>query len=354
MSIEIQNISDLTRLIENGFSDWKSLGNVYTKQHGDLILFNYSPMAQIEGNWNYFETISRGLIINSKTLEIVARPFNKFFNYGEGGRFPKGHIVTITEKIDGSLGILYRDNGEYRIATRGSFDSDQALWATEFLATYFNLDGLPDNLTLLFEIVYPDNRIVVDYGKREDLVLLAIRERDTGGYWDFFSEIVSLATAYGFSLPKIYQFNNNFDILEKIARLDATVEGYVVEYSSGQRFKFKSLEYLRLHRLIASVTPKNIHQAMLNGFIEQFLVGIPDEFLTEARQWIAEIEEYANSTEQRVMTAFINAPQQDGRDYKEYRKAFAAYVMQNHRDLSSYLFAKFDGRPIREMILKSF
>ncbi|HRF99146.1 MAG TPA: hypothetical protein PLZ51_28235, partial [Aggregatilineales bacterium] len=74
-------------------------------------------------------------------------------------------------KMDGSLGILYRWQGAYYIATRGNFDSDQAIWATIFLRTHYDLHNLADEYTLLFEIIYPDNRIVVNYGQRQDLVL---------------------------------------------------------------------------------------------------------------------------------------------------------------------------------------
>ena len=52
--------------------------------------------------------------------EIVARAFDKFFNYGERGIniSPSGKIKNVYEKIDGNLGVLYRDNGKYKISTR--------------------------------------------------------------------------------------------------------------------------------------------------------------------------------------------------------------------------------------------
>ena len=166
----ITSISDLQRLALSGVTDWKQYGHVNVRENGDLLLFNYTQMAIFGGDWNPFEMMSRGLIINRRTGEIVARPFDKFWNWLEGGRTASGHIVTVTEKLDGSLGILYRDNGEYKIATRGSFDGEQAVWATNFLKDYYNL-AVPDELTLLFEIVYPENRVVVDYG---DIYIISI------------------------------------------------------------------------------------------------------------------------------------------------------------------------------------
>src|SRR5262249_21253305 len=128
---EIKSIADIQTLAKSGFTDWKQYGNVTVKKHGDLLIFNYNTMAQYEGRWNFFEQVSRGLIINWKTGEIVARPFDKFYNWMEGGRRAKGHIVAITEKLDGSLAVLLRTPEGYRISTRGEITSKQAQWATD-------------------------------------------------------------------------------------------------------------------------------------------------------------------------------------------------------------------------------
>jgi len=121
----INMIEDLQNLMLAGETNWKQYGRVYAKTCDDLTLFNYSPEVQYAGDWNPFELMSRGLIL-SRSGEVVARPFDKFFNYGEGGQFPTHPLVSVTEKMDGSLGILYRHDGLHKIATRGSFDSDQA------------------------------------------------------------------------------------------------------------------------------------------------------------------------------------------------------------------------------------
>ena len=85
----------------------------------------------------------------------------------------------VYEKLDGSLGILYWLGDEPYIATRGSFESPQAQIATELLRAY-DLSGLDRRRTYLFEIIYPENRIVVNYDDRRELVLLAIIDTATG------------------------------------------------------------------------------------------------------------------------------------------------------------------------------
>lgn len=341
----IESIQDLQSLVISGETNWKQHGAVSTQTEGDYILFNYSPLAVYAGNWNVFEQISRGLILNRFTGEIVARPFDKFWNWGEGERRSSGSIVSITEKMDGSLGILYRDKGQYKIATRGSMKSDQSKWATAELA-YHDLEGLPDEYTLLFEIIYPENRIVVDYQGFEGLVLLAVRNRFTGDYLPFFPNVYALADKYGFSTPRVYDFDDLDGIIKECGKLDANHEGFVIEFSDGSRFKFKGDKYLELHRLISSISYKNTLRAIAGGTLQAFMDSLPDEFLSEVRRWKAEIETARDDILQEVDAVFYDAP-------KDTRKDFALWTMKYHKRLSQYLFARLDSKPLEPMIYKA-
>ncbi len=344
---DITSIADIQQLVTAGFTDWQQYGHVTVRKWDDLLIFNYNTMAQYTARWNFFERVSRGLIIHSTTGEVVARGFDKMFNWLQGGRRSAGHIVSVTEKFDGSLGILYRHKGDYRIATRGSFDSDQAQWATQFLNDYFDLTGLPDELTLLFEIIYPGNRIVIDYGKQEDLVLLAARNRLTGDFLPLFPEVFGLAQQYGFTLPKVFQFNDITQIIIETGTLDEQHEGYVVEFSDGQRFKFKGDRYLELHRLITGLTFKNVLRAMENNAIRDIVDIVPDEFLTDVKRWISAIEVTLDAVKTQVQTAFDAAP-------KTSRRDFALWVQADHVDLSQYLFALWDKKDIAPLIYRNY
>lgn len=342
---EIKTIRDIQSLARKGFADWQDLGYVSVKNRGDLMIFNYTPKAQFEGRWNYFEKVSRGLILNNQTGEVVARPFDKFFNWGEGDRSTDAPILNITEKMDGSLGILYRDNGSYHIATRGSFGSDQALWATEFLDQNFDLEKLSEDLTLLFEIIYPDNRVVINYQDKKDLVLLAARNRKTGKYMSW-RQVKGLSEIFGFSLPKVYHFSMVEDIVRAKHVLDVNSEGWVVEFEDGQRFKFKGQEYLRLHKLISGLSFKNTLECIANDSLDELRELVPDEFLNEVNKWVEDIQQTVEKINQDVDMAFEGAP-------KQTRKDFALWVMTHHKSLASYMFSKLDNRPIDPLIYKS-
>lgn len=341
---KIESIEDIVRLVlDPSFEDWQQFGHVTVRRKDDLLLFNYNAMAQYSETWTYFERVSRGLIINHTTGEIVARSFDKFFNWNPNGQYSTdAPIISITEKMDGSLGILYRVDGEYRMATRGAFESEQALWATDYLNQHYALSDLSNELTLLFEIIYPKNRVVVDYGKREDLVLLAARNRFTGDYLPF-SDVEKFGEKYDFALPKTYDFADVDSIIDNATALDANHEGYVAEFADGSRFKFKSLAYLKLHKLISTLTLKNVLKAMQAGTIEQILETVPDEFLDETRQWINEIEQTIAAIQRDTQAAFDIAP-------KSSRKEFAQWVMTNHQPLRRYLFAMLDEKDIVPLI----
>jgi hypothetical protein len=74
---------------------------------------------------------------------------------------------------------------------------------------------------------------------------------------------------------------------------------------------------------------------------------IPDEFLSETKLWIAEIEEILASETARLEALFAEAP-------RENRKDFALWVMANHKQDSKYLFALADSREIKPLIFRHY
>lgn len=336
-----KHIEDIKHMVMTGnFPD-----TVFVKEKDDLVLLNYRPEVQFDNAWTPVEIACRGLILNRKTGEIVARPFDKFFNWGENNRMTCAGIKTITEKMDGSLGILYR-NGKYKISTRGSFESDQALWATDFLYKKYGdkLAHIPESWTPLFEIIYPDNRIVVDYGGRHELALLAIRNRFTGEYIEH-AEVEKFAKQHGFGLPKVFKYTGIDEILSLCSKIDANNEGWVVEFEDGQRFKFKGDEYKKIHKLISGLSFKFVLENHAAGTLQHVLSAIPDEFRDEVKTWEKQINETIDATKESIEAAFIKAP-------KDTRKDFAIWCKSEVPRLLPYMFARLDGKDVIPIIYK--
>lgn len=341
------NMKWLQEQVQDRNTDWLEYGNVRVSYSGDLAIFNYTLDAEKENRWNWLERVSRGLMLNWKTGEIVARSFDKFHNYGHRGHYPDrdAYMIQILEKLDGSLGILYHNQESgFAISTRGSLESEQAIWATDYLNRNFDLYGLPDEWTLIFEIIYPENRIVVNYDGFQGLVLLAIRNRFTGDYVSW-NQVQDVAMLHGFELPKVYNFHNVTEILENLDHLGGNKEGYVVEYSDGSRFKFKGDRYLELHRIVTNATFNRILEAVRWGTYDDMIANVPDEFLQDIKTWKRQIDFTVQSVSRMVESVFELAP-------KNNRKIFAGWVMENYKSLAPYLFNKLDGKDYRDLICK--
>ena len=140
----------------------------------DIWILNYSPKVQSKKLWDLYTESCRGLIIDNQGF-ILGRSMKKFKNYEEHdpSEIDMSQDFEIFEKMDGSLIILfyYKLYNMWTVASRGSFISEQMLRAEKmFNNDIFN--NINTECTYLFEILYPENRIVVDYGNKQELVLL--------------------------------------------------------------------------------------------------------------------------------------------------------------------------------------
>ncbi|RYG43105.1 MAG: hypothetical protein EOO01_21890, partial [Chitinophagaceae bacterium] len=103
---------------------------------------------------------------------IIAKSFDKFHNIEDNRHLISTDFV-VQEKYDGSLIILFYYDQKWHVASRGSFESEQALKAEQILNDQYSVDDLDKSHSYIFEIIYPSNRIVVDYGGETKLVYLA-------------------------------------------------------------------------------------------------------------------------------------------------------------------------------------
>lgn len=258
----------LTQRVESGLINRQVLN--------DLELYTYSRDCQFDkGHWDMFTLMSRGLVLCPGEKRIVAVAFPKFFNYSEISTVLPDEVFTITEKLDGSLIIIFFHDGEWNCITKGSFKSDQAVWATKWLHDNINILSLHKGMTYLAEVIYPENRIVVSYDY-SGLVLLSAYNDE--GY-EITREALELeAECTGFRVvdEKHYELD---EMLELAKTMDLTSEGFVVRFENGYRLKIKGDEYIRVHRLVSNCTPLAIWDIMKHcGDLEVIRKDLPEEF----------------------------------------------------------------------------
>jgi RNA ligase len=149
-----------------------------------------------------------------------------------------------------------------------------------------------------------------------------------------------LRSALQLPIPKFYEFHNVHDIIKATDSIDIAQEGWVAEFSDGQRFKFKGDRYVELHRLISNISFKNVLKIIRNGEVDKARESIPDEFLIEFENWVDQIENHVSETKQKVASAMACAFQYNFKT----RKDFALWVNKNYPDLAPYLFAVLDNK----------
>ena len=307
------------------------------RKHPDLPIWihNYTPAAQFTliAEWTPAMCDCRGLILDEDG-DVVARPFRKFWNYEQVlDRIPTNEPFSVWEKLDGSLGIVCWYGDELVVATRGSFESDQARWAHNHMK---DVSEIKRGLTYLFEIIYPENRIVVDYGDRRDMPLLAVLDAH-GEHHPAFGE-------WSASKARCFDGLTELDKLSEIATPGE--EGFVIRWSSGFMAKVKFLEYKRLHRLITQCSTRTIWELLRTGKdTSELLERVPADFQSWAREQINGMEERHNYLTGWARTQFV-AIESAGQSRKEFAETAK---IQEHPSL---LFALLDGKPIDDMVWK--
>jgi RNA ligase len=242
---------------------------------GGLRLYVYSEHCVYDGAWSLATIVARGLILDVEHKRIAATPFPKFFNAGERGEPIPDLPFRAYEKLDGSLIIIYHHDGQWRTATKGSFESPQAIWAREQLQK-LNLANLEQDTTYLAEAVYPENRIVVRY---EEPALVMLGAYGSDGLELEHDSVVAAARGLGVRMAKTYAYDSFAGLQAHAKTLPRSEEGFVVRFSSGQRLKIKGDEYKRIHALISNVTPLAIWDIMRAGDdLETVRRDLPEEF----------------------------------------------------------------------------
>jgi len=256
--------------------------NIVRVVDGDLEIFNYTTHAQYNANWNVFTLISRGLVIDVRKQAVIATPFPKFFNFGEAKVWDADKVsgeVLVYKKYDGSLGIVFFDGEKWRVATRGSFDSDAAIWGQQWLDKNIDTSLLEIGNTYLFEIIYLGNRVVVPYDFQE-MILLSVYGFNGCEYTR--ERVENLADKLRIRVTEVEQFESVDKLLQAAKTLDRNSEGWVIRFANGHRLKVKGVEYCRLHRLTSKVTPLAIWEVLQEGDdTEAIRKELPEEHLQE-------------------------------------------------------------------------
>lgn len=330
----------------NELRQLETLGYVRAVNHQTLplIVWNYTPVVQFSKLFGDYPLLRscRGLVTDLEG-NIVSHPLLKFHNWEElhpSERPCDGDKIEITLKMDGSLLIVSRYQGQLIFNTRGSFYSDQAIAAEKLFYELYDPTWIDEGATYLFEFVSPENKIVVQYLK-SDLIHLARIETATGK---------DLPRDKRFHCVEVYELNGGvfgeelYALFKSMEDNFVNKEGLVVrqvidEPRQNFRMKWKTHDYIKLHRIVTGVSNKTVWEMLREGKpFDGILEVCPDEF----NEWLKATKAYLElrylGIESRAKYAYDCVRELPN------RKEQATALMSNHKELSAIVFKMLDGQ----------
>lgn len=248
------------------------------------------------------------------------------------------NFFTNNTLVHNSLGIAFHHKNKWHLTTRGSLNSDIGVVGQKLLDCILTREtaGVWDETpgveldtcrTYLFEIIDQICQIVVHY-KSSTLVALGSRNIYTGecsyGRYSIYNWPDYAAS---------YHFTNKEEVTAWLNQTKGTdFEGFVVHFSDGSIFKFKSGDYMRLHRIIAQFTFKRVLEAVQNHQEEETRKALPEELIPEFDRYIGLIKDRVHSITAYVDKAVCSAP-------KDSRKEFALYMQQFYKGTDALKYA---------------
>ena len=287
---------------------------VYHRVMGHKMSLNYD---QIEAKDN--DPISqecRGLVLCFDYLvvdpnvsfgqtEILAYGLKRFFNYGQDSaaniNFNKAYFA---EKLDGTCIIFYYDShiNKWCVATRSLPEANlnidgfaehtftslfiKAVEDTSKLSyndwlKYANLDK---NITYVFELCTPYNRIVVKYDTNL-VYLICMRNKITGIEYDIYN---TLNIPSGIPLCPNYNISNTNDMIKFVESTNPLEhEGLVVCDDLYRRVKVKNPAYVAYNRIRDSLanSPRALMQLILQEKLDDLSTFLPENIMNLGKKY---------------------------------------------------------------------
>ncbi len=254
-----------------------------------LAILNYDQIESPKTNPIVREC--RGLVLELGTWDVVAKGFDRFFNWGEVAEemplFNFSKFATHS-KEDGSLALIYNYKGDWMLHTRGAFGDDlmqfqEFTWSDGMrLALGGAFDLLNPEWTYICEFVSPWNKVVRSYSEAK-LYLLSISIKGEELSWEQVVGAMMSSQLEPFLLPEQFNFTNIEQIqshLLELAAKDPTFEGVVIRDDQNRRWKIKNPTYLALHRMRGEgdnlYNPKNILPFIMSGEVDELLTYFPE------------------------------------------------------------------------------
>jgi len=218
----------------------------------------------------------------------------KFFNINENestlfDNIKDKKVKSVYLKEDGSIiNFIELPNGKIISKSKMSFESEQALMGQKLFESNENIntfvkDCISKDLVPIFEYVSPTNRVVVKYDS-SNLVLLRLRDNKTGEYLSIDDYDVSKPMSFKFTLKDLMNIKDSLE----------SIEGWIIEFSDGQKIKVKTDWYFSLHRILTDYSNREDYliDMILNEKIDDVLSVL--DYGSESRLFVEGVLDTTN------------------------------------------------------------
>ncbi|QIK69502.1 AAA family ATPase [Erysipelothrix sp. HDW6C] len=243
----------------------------------DIASFNFSRDVFYNSNWYRDVMLARGLFINVVTETVVARGFDKFFNFNENSFSSERTLVdslsyplVVSKKENGYLGVLGYDVASDALvfASKTTLKSMHAeLFEAMLRSVMIDERGLKDflhnnTMSLMFEVVNPEkdphpiyprdlkNRLIIlggiERALHEDLDFS--QQPNLDAYFDWNQQDVAISYVEYETIERdehltIGEQNRAFLRTYSSKNDSIDFEGFVIRDVNGLMFKYKSVFY---------------------------------------------------------------------------------------------------------------
>lgn len=240
----------------------------------------YTPLEE-------HQLLAKGIVLAGSPPRLVSLPYIKMYNPHERPEVMTLALdlwedpditVNFAEKLDGTMVQTFVHDGKVIITTRGMIEGGPKADADCFdylgkSRAFFEanhpkvLNAMGhQGMTLLWEYIHPDSRVVTDYGGIESMTLTGAYLRDGTFVGSYADHLMVGGLGFVFGVPSVdcWELHGSTlqarmkSLADRIAGTDK--EGCVISFEENgeviHRVKCKGADYIRLMRLMAHCTYK--------------------------------------------------------------------------------------------------
>lgn len=205
------------------------------------------------------------------------------------------------DKVDGSI-VRFLPHGENVMAkTKNAFDGFHCEIANKIVQNSPELKkeirlSIDAGMAMIFELVSPENKVVLDYGDNVELRLIQVRDEITGEYFDireFENPVLNPAS--------FVRDIKTWDDVQKFQKNTKNVEGVVLTLDNGMLVKAKTVWYEDMHDCVweGNRTNRKLLEMCVNDTIDDAVSmlepsdpdrGMIEDVYRSVAQYVSEAE----------------------------------------------------------------